>query len=50
MIVPMRKGVTVESLTDKQTNLARVVDYGVVEVEMTRSEMVASTRTARTTR
>lgn len=42
--------VTVESLTDKQTNLARVVDYGVVEVEMMRSEMVASARTARTAR
>ena len=29
--------ITVESLTDKQTNLARVVDYGVVEIEMAHS-------------
>lgn len=34
--------ITVESLSDKQTSLARVVDYGVVEVEMMRSETTAA--------
>ncbi len=38
--------ITVESLTDKQTSLARVVDYGTVEVEMTRSEITGAAKLA----
>ena len=38
--------VTVESLSDKQTSLASVVDYGVVEIEMARPQTIGAAHVA----